>query len=63
MYNIKNLNIWKKEEPKTQNLKGLRDVDISEMNLSVRSFNCLKRANCNTVGDILALMDEEGNGL
>ena len=59
----KDLNIWKKEEPKTSKLKGLRDIDISELNLGVRSFNCLKRANCNTVGDILDLMYEEGNGL
>ena len=63
MYDIKNLNIWKKEEKKNQNLKGLRDLDISEINLSVRSYNCLKRANCDTVGDILDLLDEEGNGL
>ena len=63
MNNFRNLNIWKKEEPKTPNLKGLRDVDITELNLSVRSFNCLKRAGCNTVGDILDMMDEDGNGL
>ena len=63
MYDIRDLNIWKKEEPRTKNRKGLRDVDISELNLSVRSYNCLRRVNCNTVGDILDLMDEEGNGL
>ena len=63
MQDIRNLNIWKQEEPKTPNLKGLRDIDISELNLSVRSFNCLKRAGCSTVGDILDQMDEEGNGL
>ncbi|MBQ6323161.1 MAG: hypothetical protein IJI24_09825 [Lachnospiraceae bacterium] len=63
MNNIRNLNIWKKEEPKTANLRGLRDVDISELSLSARSFNSLKRADCHTVGDILDHMDEEGNGL
>ena len=63
MKNIRNLDIWKKEESKTQNYKGLREVDITELNLSVRSYNCLKRANCNTVGDILDRMDEEGSGL
>ena len=63
MNNIRNLNIWKKEEPKTSSLKGLRDVNITELNLSVRSSNCLKRAGCDTVGDILDRMDEEGNGL
>ena len=63
MYDIRDLNIWKKEELKTAGLKGLRDVDITELNLSVRSFNCLKRTGCNTIGDILDMMDEEGNGL
>jgi len=63
MNNIRNLNIWKKEEPKTPKLNGLRAVNITDLNLSARSFNCLKRAGCNTVGDILDMMDEEGNGL
>ena len=63
MNNIRNLNIWKKEEPKTPTLKGLRGVDITELNLSVRASNCLKRAGCNTVGDIMDAMGEEGNGL
>ena len=63
MYDIKNLNIWKTEEKKEQNLKGLRELDLSELNLSVRSYNCLRRANCHTVGAILDLLDAEGNGL
>ena len=29
------------------------DADIGELNLSVRSFNCLKRAGWNYIGDIL----------
>ena len=62
MNNIRNLNIWKTKEPE-HNLSGLGSMDISELNLSVRSFNCLKRAGCNTVGDILERMEEEGNGL
>ena len=38
--------------------------DLSELNLSVRSFNCLKRAGCSTVGDIVMLCSEDdGNGL
>ena len=41
----------------------LLNVEISDLNLSVRSYNCLKRAGCNTVGDILALIAEEENGL
>ena len=63
MNDIRNLKIWKTEEIKTPNHNGLRGVDITELNLSVRSFNCLKRAGCNTVGDILDMMDEDGNGL
>ena len=63
MYDIRNLNIWKKEEKETQGDKGMRDVDITELNLSVRSYNCLKRAWCDTVGDILDRMGEDGTGL
>ena len=63
MSEIGKLNIWKKEERDLDSLEGLRAVDISEMNLSVRSFNCLKRANCNKVGDILDIMEEDENGL
>lgn len=38
--------------------------DISELCLSVRSYNCLKRAGCSTVGDIVELgCGEDGNGL
>ena len=31
----------------------LLSVDIGDLNLSVRSFNCLKRVGWNTIGDIL----------
>ena len=31
--------------------------------MSVRSINSLKRGGCHTVGDILDVMDEEGDGL
>ena len=40
-----------------------RDIKIEELELSVRSFNCLKRGGCHTVGDILDVMGEEGDGL
>jgi len=33
----------------------LKDCDIAKIKLSVRSYNCLKRAGVNTVADILAL--------
>ena len=40
-----------------------REIRIEDLELSVRSFNSLKRGGCNTVGDIQDLLDEEGNGL
>lgn len=44
--------------------RELLDRDLSELSLSVRSFNCLKRAGCSTVGDIVQLgCGEDGNGL
>ena len=62
MYDIKNLNIWKKEEDNRSKNEYLKD-DIAELNLSVRSYNCLRRAGCSTIGDILRLIGEDENGL
>ena len=63
MYDIRDLNIWKKKENHEEQRKAYLKTEIAELNLSVRSYNCLKRAGCNTIGDILNLIDEEGNGL
>lgn len=63
MYDVKNLNIWKLEEKKNCNDKVFLNADITELNLGVRSFNCLKRANCNTIQDVLNCMGEDGTGL
>lgn len=63
MYDVKNLNIWKTVETKSNNDQMFRNADITELNLSVRSFNCLKRANCNTIQDVLNCMGDEGLGL
>ena len=61
MYDVKNLNIWKQE---TGRIKAdYSGADIEELNLSVRSYNCLRRAGCNTVGDLLRLLEEDQNGL
>ena len=39
-----------------------REIPIWELELSTRSYNCLTRAGCKTVGDILKLSNElEGN--
>ena len=57
------MNIWKKE-PENRNLYSeLAETEISELNLSVRSYNCLRRAGCNTVGAVLQLIAEDTNGL
>lgn len=63
MMDVKNLNIWKAEEKQNLNNDVFLNTEITELNLSVRSFNCLKRANCNTVGDILNCLGEDGQGL
>lgn len=59
------MSIWKESPKKTAtgNEGSLRAVNLEDMNLSVRSFNSLKRAGCSTVGDILDEMGEEGDGL
>ena len=63
MYDVKNLNIWKTVETKNNSDQMFLNAEITELNLSVRSFNCLKRANCNTIRDIMNCMGEEGQGL
>ena len=35
------------------------EMTIEEMDMSVRSFNCLKRANINTVGDLISKTEDE----
>lgn len=39
------------------------DISLEELDLSVRAFNCLHRAGCNTVGDIVKLVREDPCGL
>lgn len=63
MKNIKNLNIWKTEEISNRNNELFLDTEIGELNLSVRSFNCLKRAGCNKIADILMFMGDDEQGL
>jgi len=58
MYEIQRINIWKKEA-KTQDHNEYLEMDVADLGLSVRSFNCLKRASCNTVGDIIAIIESE----
>lgn len=63
MYDIKSLNIWKQEPVSNKSKDAYLEADITELALSVRAFNCLKRAGCNTVQDIYACMGEDGQGL
>ena len=64
MKNINNLNIWKNEEKPNKTVNEVFfNTEITELNLGVRSFNCLKRAGCDTIGEVLAYMDEDGQGL
>ena len=46
------------EKVETQRDKVL-EMTIEELDLSVRSFNCLKRANINTVEDLISKTEEE----
>ena len=46
----------KKEDTKKD---GLLEMTIEELDLSVRSFNCLKRAGINTVGDLINKTEED----
>ena len=46
------------EKMETQRDKVL-EMTIEELDLSVRSFNCLKRANINTVEDLISKTEEE----
>jgi len=46
------------EKSETQRDKVL-EMTIEELDLSVRSFNCLKRANINTVEDLISKSEEE----
>ena len=39
------------------------DISIGELDLSVRAYNCLHRAGCDTVEDIMKLVREDERGL
>ena len=62
MIDIRNMRIWKEEKRPEAERESCGD-DITCLNLSVRSYNCLKRAGCNTVGDVMRLVEEDEKGL
>ena len=39
-------------QPQTDSLQTILTMNIEDMDLSVRSYNCLKRANIHTVEDL-----------
>ncbi|WP_055078598.1 DNA-directed RNA polymerase subunit alpha [Lagierella massiliensis] len=47
------------EEEEESSIEGLLSTSIEELDLSLRSFNCLKRSDINTVGDIISKGVEE----
>ncbi len=47
------------QEAPTDKRDRLREMPIEELELSVRSFNCLKRAGINTVAELVSRTDEE----
>ena len=48
------------EEPKPEVIeKNTNEMTIDELELSVRSYNCLKRANINTVDELRRMSDED----
>lgn len=64
MVNVKNLNIWKAEESENIDNSVFLNTDIEHLNLGVRSLNCLRRAGCHTVRDVLDRMSmDDGQGL
>ena len=48
--------VVEKDAPKKS---SVLELTIEELDLSVRSFNCLKRANINTVADLIARTEED----
>ncbi len=42
-----------------ENTNSVMDMTIEELDFSVRSFNCLKRAGINTVGDLVSKTEED----
>ena len=48
-----------KEEKEETKKERVLEMPIEELELSVRSFNCLKRAGINTVDDLINKSEEE----
>ena len=57
----KNINENNKDnsKPKSINLEPYTNIAIEELQLSVRAYNCLKKAQINTIGDLLQYSPEQ----
>ena len=49
----------KEEEEKNKELKNLLNRSVEELEMSVRSSNCLKNANIDTIGDLVQKTEQE----
>lgn len=45
--------------PEEDNTSKVMDMTIEDLDLSVRSYNCLKRAEINTVADLMQKSEED----
>ena len=61
LLNNKNINESNKVDSKTQSIsiEPYTNIAIEELQLSVRAYNCLKKAQINTVGDLLQYSPEK----
>ena len=61
LINNKNMNENNKLEPKSESIsiEPYTNIAIEELQLSVRAYNCLKKAQINTVGDLLQYSPEK----
>jgi DNA-directed RNA polymerase subunit alpha len=61
LINNKNINEDNKLEPKIESIsiEPYTNIAIEELQLSVRAYNCLKKAQINTVGDLLQYSPEK----
>ncbi len=57
-YDLMDYDIWSGEV-----LNGFPETPIEELDFSVRTFNCLKRANINSLEDLIQKTEEEIRGL
>ncbi len=47
------------DEDSSNVIDGIREMPIDELELSVRAFNCLKRAEINTIGELMDKTEDE----